>query len=149
MYFFFQAEDGIRDLYVTGVQTCALPICGHSPAALFDGVAHGQAEIILAVDEARGGSDEALGDDLRDEDDAAAQFSLDFATDAEAQIDFGKFAVKWNRDLAEEFCAAEAEADETEIGFPVKGVELGSFRHVIPEQFGLDFVIEHHEIEPL
>src|SRR5690349_24810170 len=24
--FFFQAEDGIRDLYVTGVQTCALPI---------------------------------------------------------------------------------------------------------------------------
>src|SRR5580700_653198 len=27
VYFFFcQAEDGIRDLYVTGVQTCALPI---------------------------------------------------------------------------------------------------------------------------
>src|SRR6266498_2394109 len=29
--FFFQAEDGIRDADVTGVQTCALPICG--PAA--------------------------------------------------------------------------------------------------------------------
>src|SRR2546427_3375488 len=27
-FFFFQAEDGIRDLTVTGVQTCALPICG-------------------------------------------------------------------------------------------------------------------------
>src|SRR5947209_16103176 len=26
--FFFQAEDGIRDIGVTGVQTCALPICG-------------------------------------------------------------------------------------------------------------------------
>src|SRR5206468_5259082 len=26
LYFFFQAEDGIRDLIVTGVQTCALPI---------------------------------------------------------------------------------------------------------------------------
>src|SRR3954468_25110762 len=26
--FFFQAEDGIRDLYVTRVQTCALPISG-------------------------------------------------------------------------------------------------------------------------
>src|SRR5437773_7675212 len=26
--FFFQAEDGIRDRDVTGVQTCALPICG-------------------------------------------------------------------------------------------------------------------------
>src|SRR5215469_18454797 len=27
-FFFFQAEDGIRDLYVTGVQTCGLPIYG-------------------------------------------------------------------------------------------------------------------------
>src|SRR5438034_7978826 len=27
-FFFFQAEDGIRDHCVTGVQTCALPICG-------------------------------------------------------------------------------------------------------------------------
>src|SRR5256886_7893096 len=27
IFFFFQAEDGIRDLTVTGVQTCALPIC--------------------------------------------------------------------------------------------------------------------------
>src|SRR5260364_451235 len=26
-FFFFQAEDGIRDDLVTGVQTCALPIC--------------------------------------------------------------------------------------------------------------------------
>src|SRR5690349_23044483 len=26
LFFFFQAEDGIRDLYVTRVQTCALPI---------------------------------------------------------------------------------------------------------------------------
>src|SRR5438067_2512982 len=27
-FFFFQAEDGIRDRNVTGVQTCALPISG-------------------------------------------------------------------------------------------------------------------------
>src|SRR2546422_4422461 len=26
LFFFFQAEDGIRDVAVTGVQTCALPI---------------------------------------------------------------------------------------------------------------------------
>src|SRR2546430_13064004 len=37
IFFFFQAEDGIRYLTVTGVQTCALPISGlwlasHSPA---------------------------------------------------------------------------------------------------------------------
>src|SRR5256885_8368278 len=29
-FFFFQAEDGIRDYKVTGVQTCALPIFGQS-----------------------------------------------------------------------------------------------------------------------
>src|SRR5258708_11311272 len=29
-FFFFQAEDGIRDDLVTGVQTCALPICGNA-----------------------------------------------------------------------------------------------------------------------
>src|SRR6266511_5214285 len=28
VFFFFQAEDGIRDFHVTGVQTCALPISG-------------------------------------------------------------------------------------------------------------------------
>src|SRR5256886_12479859 len=32
--FFFQAEDGIRDLTVTGVQTCALPISWLIPAAI-------------------------------------------------------------------------------------------------------------------
>src|SRR5882762_4061010 len=30
VFFFFQAEDGIRDSSVTGVQTCALPICPES-----------------------------------------------------------------------------------------------------------------------
>src|SRR5437867_13131236 len=35
MFFFFQAEDGIRDRTVTGVQTCALPIWrgSRSPSA--------------------------------------------------------------------------------------------------------------------
>src|SRR3712207_7571004 len=32
LFFFFQAEDGIRDIGVTGVQTCALPICPRAPA---------------------------------------------------------------------------------------------------------------------
>src|SRR5688500_19523845 len=40
LFFFFQAEDGIRDYKVTGVQTCALPIlivvtpCTFSPESL-------------------------------------------------------------------------------------------------------------------
>src|SRR5690625_7486539 len=38
MHFFFQAEDGIRDGHVTGVQTCALPISGgREDDILFEG----------------------------------------------------------------------------------------------------------------
>src|SRR5207248_5037935 len=36
LFFFFQAEDGIRDRTVTGVQTCALPIFADIPSALRD-----------------------------------------------------------------------------------------------------------------
>src|SRR2546427_6067066 len=36
-FFFFQAEDGIRDLTVTGVQTCALPISTDGVHVLFSG----------------------------------------------------------------------------------------------------------------
>src|SRR3712207_7619202 len=34
MRFFFQAEDGIRDIGVTGVQTCALPILDFAGALI-------------------------------------------------------------------------------------------------------------------
>src|SRR5256884_9230195 len=34
LFFFFQAEDGIRDVAVTGVQTCALPISIGGPLVL-------------------------------------------------------------------------------------------------------------------
>src|SRR5690349_23299392 len=49
IFFFFQAEDGIRALYVTGVQTCALPICRPRPlrdrgsAPRLAGIAPGEA----------------------------------------------------------------------------------------------------------
>src|SRR2546430_7653048 len=39
--FFFQAEDGIRDLTVTGVQTCALPIWIFLRVAVVDAVHFG------------------------------------------------------------------------------------------------------------
>src|SRR5258707_2128711 len=41
-FFFFQAEDGIRDIGVTGVQTCALPIFAQ---AFFEGVPGGPERI--------------------------------------------------------------------------------------------------------
>src|SRR5437867_9261928 len=36
LFFFFQAEDGIRDRTVTGVQTCALPIYEVSKVVVLD-----------------------------------------------------------------------------------------------------------------
>src|SRR2546422_3133609 len=36
MFFFFQAEDGIRDVAVTGVQTCALPILTWARMAMIE-----------------------------------------------------------------------------------------------------------------
>src|SRR5204862_677269 len=61
-FFFFQAEDGIRDLYVTGVQTCALPIChafddapeGVPKDDLFlyeDALRHGRSVVIVLADD--------------------------------------------------------------------------------------------------
>src|SRR5439155_9374527 len=42
IFFFFQAEDGIRDGHVTGVQTCALPISAiiAEPLVHIDGSKH-------------------------------------------------------------------------------------------------------------
>src|SRR6266513_4323631 len=39
LFFFFQAEDGIRDRNVTGVQTCALPIFRAWEQVMFDDLA--------------------------------------------------------------------------------------------------------------
>src|SRR5207245_6954675 len=62
--FFFQAEDGIRDATVTGVQTCALPICGDprpAPAAAVraDEVRHVEPRVPLPRRRARGALDAA------------------------------------------------------------------------------------------
>src|SRR5205807_3340472 len=59
-FFFFQAEDGIRDYKVTGVQTCALPIL----EAAF-----------LGMDGALPAEDTALVDDQRADDDVAEHFA--------------------------------------------------------------------------
>src|SRR5690606_40653800 len=44
-FFFFQAEDGIRDFHVTGVQTCALPICGGDDLRMI-----GQAKVVVGAE---------------------------------------------------------------------------------------------------
>src|SRR5256884_7419832 len=56
LFFFFQAEDGIRDVAVTGVQTCALPISAifFSPAGLA-GLTGGRATIGVTLLDVEGG----------------------------------------------------------------------------------------------
>src|SRR6266496_1033886 len=59
-YFFFQAEDGIRALYVTGVQTCALPIsAGDRPSG------DGRARWSPAAGSHRAGAREVAGSGRR------------------------------------------------------------------------------------
>src|SRR5690606_40721291 len=55
VFFFFQAEDGIRDFHVTGVQTCALPIYRHKVDAP-SGTALRMGEVVA----------QAVGRDLKD-----------------------------------------------------------------------------------
>src|SRR6266508_4690912 len=47
--FFFQAEDGIRDGHVTGVQTCALPISRHRPDDQLPGLASRSAYVVRTM----------------------------------------------------------------------------------------------------
>src|SRR5256885_5089566 len=51
-FFFFQAEDGIRDYKVTGVQTCALPILSRIVWQMYEGLVgldpNGEPEPLLA-----------------------------------------------------------------------------------------------------
>src|SRR2546422_3055032 len=47
IFFFFQAEDGIRDVAVTGVQTCALPISPDGSKILFETNRDGNWEVYV------------------------------------------------------------------------------------------------------
>src|SRR5699024_11868285 len=61
--FFFQAEDGIRDRNVTGVQTCALPISGEdfvAQAGQGQGFAGGGGGAVVEGDVVAGGDGFAL-----------------------------------------------------------------------------------------
>src|SRR5256885_8561330 len=58
-FFFFQAEDGIRDYKVTGVQTCALPIFAEVVEHLADVVDGGAGDRDVAAGDAGLGADAA------------------------------------------------------------------------------------------
>src|SRR3712207_5199202 len=81
-FFFFQAEDGIRDIGVTGVQTCALPICA-IPAP-----SSNSPTVEMLPDFARAGREQEAGPFLvgqeADEAGADAEGDLAFLLDDEA-----------------------------------------------------------------
>src|SRR5256885_7286302 len=60
VFFFFQAEDGIRDYKVTGVQTCALPISILMTLERGKPLAESEAEIVYSAEFFRWFSGEAL-----------------------------------------------------------------------------------------
>src|SRR5690606_39732982 len=66
-FFFFQAEDGIRDFHVTGVQTCALPIFAPAVERVLAGIAGhlvgagGTTRLLVAGGETSGAVIQALG----------------------------------------------------------------------------------------
>src|SRR5207249_2793209 len=62
-FFFFQAEDGIRDRNVTGVQTCALPIFSLSPFTTFSTPGGAPASSISSA--SRKGQDGSFSEGLR------------------------------------------------------------------------------------
>src|SRR2546429_2987050 len=70
VFFFFQAEDGIRDVAVTGVQTCALPI--------FESFAQPEPELAAAA---------AIWRDLAPSGDELAREGLRFITALSQEID--------------------------------------------------------------
>src|SRR5690606_40554006 len=67
-FFFFQAEDGIRDFHVTGVQTCALPIYDGPADTGIEGDVVTEAAVFLEAAPDRGRArphrTDRLGDDV-------------------------------------------------------------------------------------
>src|SRR3954463_5386968 len=73
LFFFFQAEDGIRDYRVTGVQTCALPICARRRARSGPGDGRGRHRGLLLHGHVLLGGGPGRGGDGGGRDDAGGQ----------------------------------------------------------------------------
>src|SRR3989442_1511109 len=92
--FFFQAEDGIRDADVTGVQTCALPIFIARGRKLVDGALsdikriHGGHHLVIGFDGSAGAAQQVFADRLlvKKVDDYGQFAELELAAGADAQV---------------------------------------------------------------
>src|SRR2546430_12246768 len=92
MFFFFQAEDGIRDLTVTGVQTCALPILtdlSFSPESRIE-----RYQLLVHVEQKLGGSI------LQTVNDERPERSEEHTSDSShSQISYAVFCLKKKKNL--------------------------------------------------
>src|SRR5690625_778132 len=86
MFFFFQAEDGIRDGHVTGVQTCALPILPAVIEALARAVDDIRADPTVAVEAAA----VHIPGTMSPEDEAAALLTAEAMVELYGTGDFGQ-----------------------------------------------------------
>src|SRR5690349_8685254 len=113
-----------------------------------DSMGHRPANVIFAVEPARGEGDGAFRDDLRDEDNAAADFAARVASHVETEIDFFELGVEGNRDGSEKLCAAESEADEAYVRFSSERIEFRAGGYVFLQDGSIHLVAEHEEIAP-
>src|SRR5256886_5925008 len=82
-FFFFQAEDGIRDLTVTGVQTCALPIFERDDQLVVDPLTN---QLIISLDGTQITVDTIQSDVLFSDDPNAEQDLKDFIRSEERRV---------------------------------------------------------------
>src|SRR3712207_8990187 len=85
MCFLLQAEDGIRDIGVTGVQTCALPIYEPGDEAKPDDAA--------AADDTADDDDTTDGEPKDEADDAKSKDEPEVTKDAKAGAEIGRACV--------------------------------------------------------
>src|SRR5690606_40078263 len=78
--FFFQAEDGIRDFHVTGVQTCALPIL----ANIIQWAKNNNLIAILEVHDVTGSGEQSSAGTLYN----ATSYWIDIASTLQGQEDY-------------------------------------------------------------
>src|SRR5215211_8936671 len=88
LFFFFQAEDGIRDHCVTGVQTCALPIFTGAFAAILKGAADEMRAVLLKLPEGQSTAEGLLDSDGIDVDKPLKLAVTVSIKDGIASIDF-------------------------------------------------------------
>src|SRR5687767_15259003 len=107
-YFFFQAEDGIRDKLVTGVQTCALPIFEAGD------IAGEQRHLKSRGDAARVDPHEAGGRERKQRGPARGELDVDIEDQREAVREIGRASCRERVEIV--VVAGSIETEECLVG---------------------------------